>query len=213
MSRQMHIFLRLIVYEFFSSLHSQNMDRVLTFSPLVNPESMTWKGASGKMKTLVTSMRTWWTWKHLSLPSSSRTMRRAVRAKTRMMAKVCIKSTEKDICRLCSDCFVGSLNQMAERGRILLVPQRSWSLNWRLWRSQMSLLSWRDQMRLKTKNWPKNCLMNKVSPDVSLVFAQPLCGTELLWGSETSSVGFYEPLFLFVQSKRMKKPIRDPTWS
>lgn len=43
------------------SLLSQNTVLALIFSPLVNPESMTWREGSGKMKTLVTFMRTWWT--------------------------------------------------------------------------------------------------------------------------------------------------------
>lgn len=60
-------------------------------------------------------------------------------------------------------CCCHCLGQMAERGRIQPVPQRNWSWSWRLWTSLMNLLNWREQTRLKTKNWPRNCWMSKVN--------------------------------------------------
>lgn len=158
----------LFLYNVVFYLLSQNTAPALIFSLLVSPESMTWRGGSGRMKTLVTSMRTWWTWRPSSLPSSSRTMRRAARAKTRMMPEVHLIYRQTDEERdshwslfwLCCCCC---LVQMAERGRTWPAPQRNWSWSWRLWTSQMNLLNWRDQTRQKMRNWPKNCWMNKVN--------------------------------------------------
>lgn len=51
----------LLISDIIMALLSQSTAPGSTSSPPGSLESMTWKEGSGKTKTLVTSMRTWWT--------------------------------------------------------------------------------------------------------------------------------------------------------